>query len=801
MMSPPFLSSRPILLCLFFLCAFLRVTSYQPRVFYVSFTQPISKHPLPSNVLNGIDGQNLGAIMQSDDSPFVQIDLSWPFNYFGRNYYNAYVSPNGAIHMSIQQPCPTTANFGDLYTCGFNTSYYGLIGGYLTDLNPSQVKSGAGNITYFKQSDSVTVYFRNIPNYGMTLNHTFAISIFKDGHVDISYIHIHAPTSMTGMVPWLTGLRAPQYYSNVNYTNSQLQTGITQWSTTVPGIYPRKSSVVDGQVFTACPISTLWCAQPSKISLNNTVSSGYMNVTFTPLSLSCQSYIEFAIYIDSLPAAAYLFNSSSMLSICNSPMSSGNTTTITCNLNQLLSSRSAGPHKAYFAWRVDGSTTNFEPLLEVNPVTITTYYSPSSSPTTSPSPTVCSLNENVNLCSITNTSSCSVCNGQLGCLNLPCSKTSTSTTTSSSIYTAPSCNGTCESTTSSIDYYEDHIKKICCPLDSVDCLGFCYGSAKPGYTSSGSLTCCTTKVDCLGVCDGKAQRDACGVCQGSDKTGKTCHTYVDIDTFTSPNSLYPVIDIGNLQYNISTINITNTNSTPIYVSLSLSNKGETAANVGIAYIGPDVDYPRDKVTIPGFSSWSVAINTSFASIMSGRKAAWDVKTLTVTYSRPSVSDVEFNYAIDIFPAVKQCSIATRSQCLRLPGCIYCLDYPGIRVLRQAGDEQDEASSFVGGGIQSESRYIGSPFQGEDGGMIENINIQDRELYTNIMPDQVGVKTYSFSLGYCTNGWLSDVCPYSATSSATAAHFSFHKNNNFYKGILFPLVVTTTTTMILLIFTM
>jgi hypothetical protein len=80
--------------------------------------------------------------------------------------------------------------------------------------------------------------------------------------------------------------------------------------------------------------------------------------------------------------------------------------------------------------------------------------------------------------------------------------------------------------------------------------------------------------------------------------------------------------------------------------------------------------------------------------------------------------------------------------MRLPGCIFCYTYPAIRVLSE--EEEDSEYSDIKKSIW-------------------------RRLFTNIMAEQAGVRTYSLSAGTCTQGWNTNDCPIKSAGYRTSSY--------------------------------
>ena len=228
-------------------------TSSYYDISYVSFSSPIVT-PLPS-LSKRI---SLAIVSDADDSPFQLVALPFPFNYFGRMIYNVFASPNGALHQSISQPCPCNCfmEITSTTSCNYNTSYTGLIAGFLTDLDPSN--SLSANVTYYKGAGYLSVIYSSIPMFDPLLSHqSFRINLYNDSRVTILYDSIFPNATKRGGTypPLITGLRPPTTARHWNITMDQQQVGMTQWKTTYPGIYPLYQNVKSGMQFTGDPFA------------------------------------------------------------------------------------------------------------------------------------------------------------------------------------------------------------------------------------------------------------------------------------------------------------------------------------------------------------------------------------------------------------------------------------------------------------------------------------------------------------------------------------------------------------------
>lgn len=653
-----------------------------PNFVYISFSSNIAKKIESISYSKVI---TLQQVSLSDDSPYQPIDIPFVFNFFGRNIKTLYVNPNGALHISATQPCSSCDCFGP---CGgFNNTYKGLIAGFLTDLIP--FKSKRANITFMTSNDKATVYFFHVPFFYSNYNNSFSMSVYSDGRMQIQYVEVYpaiAGDLAVNPVGWLTGMRPPRRWFHTNYSASQMKTAWESWSVLYPGLYPQKSMVQSGMQFDACPISTFWCAQPNSVD----ISTATAPLVLRALSMSCAGLIEFGVY---LTPSADLSTSSGQVSRCLQSLR--NTNMLTCNLKHSPSVQlKLGSAIVYVAWRVNGTLSAFTPL-NINPIPITLIGvvtdSPSLLPSSSPSPVSSVPSPSRNSCSVNSvppncqSSVCSLCSQDYRCLNLTCS-----TNSSEALYSYPTCNSTCAS-----NLVYDSTFQRCCSRHQQDCNGYCMGTSKIAKASNGAFVCCTSQVDCKGVCGGPSKTDACGTCGGKDIEGTTCHTGVVIHTDSiGYNAMYVTVNAqpssGFTGYGV--INVTNTNSSTVAVTFSVT--GSRQSNGPVVSIAR---WSKQTLLIAPYSSSLIHVNVSMWAIVNNKQYQWEVKKITVTFTRPAVWGFSANYPIFVYPTMKNCTLlASRNTCVRLPGCMYCLSYPGIRLLsspsylNSTGDSADES---------------------------------------------------------------------------------------------------------------
>ena len=553
-------------------------------VTYVSFSSNVATPPPATQRVA------LGIVSGADDSPFQRMVLPFPFTYFGVDLYAVYVSPNGAVHVTQQQPCACNCFMMQLSSgtfCDFNRSYTGLVAGFLTDLDPSSSGS-TGNVTYFRGADGVTVVYTSIPLFPASdgakpTRQSFRIGLYNDSRVEIAYdtVFPNQTKSLKVMGDYpqlLSGLRPPGPSAGMpllwNATADQMQVASNQWFTSVPGVYPPYKEVRSGRQFTACPFSLTWTASPRYVDVSVIPSTtsvaaatkaaalANLYVTLTPLLMSCGRLLDVALAVN---ATAFADPSTSDYARCRYRLSTGGVgaqQALVCNLTTLSpASLAAGDKQVRLAWRVKGSGSTYTAFPGLRPIPLTFYITPPS-----PLPAAsCAFNSGLpgGYCAATAAAD-QLCSGNYTCLRRPCAGKAASAQTAqqqaATLFQYPACaralrdfrNASC-ATNLVLDK-----AKTCCTADQTDCAGVCFGKsqvamwAPNGYPKTRpthrTWICCPSDsvVDCGGYCVGPGQkglqRDACGKCGGTDKKGMGCSTGVKVVTGWGYNELYYFID-------------------------------------------------------------------------------------------------------------------------------------------------------------------------------------------------------------------------------------------------------------------
>ena len=267
----------------------------------------------------------------------------------------------------------------------------------------------------------MTITFENLTFYNslplpLNYSNTFRVTLFRDNHVEIYYDKLYSGSDFPIANEWMSGLRSPRGDTNTVYDTSQMD-GISEWSSMVPGVYPRyKSDVKSGTMFTACPISASWCMTPNTVNVFTKATTEVL--ILTTLSISCISVIDFSIQLSGTVSDTHFIP-------CAMNFTSRK---LQCNVSSIVElNLSVGTYSVVPAWRVKNASLLSGGVFEVLPIAPLSLHLFNSS---TPSITAdCSINTgDIGTCS-----ECDICNsGNLSCLDLPCNNPSSSSSSSSS---------------------------------------------------------------------------------------------------------------------------------------------------------------------------------------------------------------------------------------------------------------------------------------------------------------------------------------------------------------------------------
>uniref|UniRef100_A0A7S3K3I0 RING-type domain-containing protein n=1 Tax=Aureoumbra lagunensis TaxID=44058 RepID=A0A7S3K3I0_9STRA len=407
--------------------------------------------------------RRLGTVSIADDTPMASEELGFDFPYMGSIRRVGFINANGVIGF---EPAPACGSFFATLSsvaharCDINTSWYDVIAGYLTDLNPAQ----SGDI--FARGDKrsyLGVRWENTSLFGAESDAsklTMEIILYRDGRVDIRHEHVFDDSTIDEASfhvrsAIVVGLRAPTKY---HFTTDAQVARSKKWNTKVFGIYPgaRPSS---GTRWLACPVPTIFftCRQ----------DENFLRITSTqPFGCAAEAELFghfFCAYLDqnnhrNITMAQLLFDDQGFFDA------------MLCAIPQQISTfeiwYKAAPletKETFDNGQGDGGLATEDPEYRR---------------------LVASFYPECSHLSIDFGSPVTDCAGELS--------------------TSPSF----------IDSQNE-----CCDWNDTDCLGVCNGPASVRLVNNVALCC---NFDCNGACNGRAVVDNCGVCDGGNQDLDDC---------------------------------------------------------------------------------------------------------------------------------------------------------------------------------------------------------------------------------------------------------------------------------------
>jgi len=657
-------------------------------VYYLSWTE-IGVPP----IVSWGNEKVLTDVSTKDDSPYVEVPLPFArgIPILGVERYRVYASSNGALHLGRKQACDCQCFMSP--DCNFNSSYTGVIAGFLADLDPSVAqKAGTANatMTVENNADAILFTWKNFPFFSnkqrdpITEYNSFRIFLNMTGSIVIAWDDIYPETPSPGYL--ITGLRLPGNedgtVSRVALSPEQLMLGLRPWKTTVPGIYPKTSAYPivtsqfkSGNSFYTCPVSELVTVQAHGLKIGSN-----QPIKVAPVSVTCVDRVKVFASLSGA-TSTWLTDSTDVVECLYSD------TIFYCDILALSivdKDDASGRYNVTFGWKpLSSSSTSLELLLPWV-VSVTIYKS-----TDELASDTCSENLKVpSGCAQT----CPLFDRNTTCLGLKCPQ-------NGFYYDAnPLCKVSSSLTAQDLcskDLVSDGNR--CCFVASMDCNGDCYGPATNAPTKFRQTVCCLNvpgmQVDCLGVCNGDAKLDACGACNGNAPKGSQCGSvFIVSETgsrLTKSLKALPVtLDLKIPNYHIRrNITLFNPNSTAAVVTVSVAENIDTEANTQLG--SPDVfltffngSVMPAKVYIPPNTSWDVTIHLNLDALVDGSKS-YAAKHLVFLIERADTVAVgRVTLSLDV--SFIHCSVLrSRERCTNFPGCTFCFYPSGIAVFTDA----------------------------------------------------------------------------------------------------------------------
>jgi len=588
---------RPLIL---FAMSFLHLLVFQTRgalskhatsgsiraMHYVSWTEHFNGLPYVSwNGSRSEHATQLSYVSRSDDQ-VQSLRLPFTFPFLGVERYTVYVGANGFVGFDSSSipPCSSIINSADGSTTSvcfqsfneiggtpgsnFNTSYFGMIAAFTTDLFPGATYplstiSWSGNA-----SAGLYVHYENLPSYSFpyTSNYTFHVELNADGHASIFYENLNYNVSKgIGQPDYLINGIRDTSPSSSSVATSYLTTTTAQkalqssWQTVVRGVYGDFGLPKAQTQLHFCPVPDAWCAKPLAFAVVTNSSTHEMPLLLRTLYSSCLD--RFSHYTCVFTRVAYKVTRTANLLAdgksfnCTIPWdlaaAPGN---VSVNINAYMKSKQ---HTSTATFSVNGAVATYVSLLSSS-LTIQILAAGSSSLNTLKRQCATSSNlvvsDSSNDVYLTSCNSCSVCNenSTTNAQKAVFPSCISNSLSCNSLEDNKMCNHACFNTTNTVPYSYDNNPfhtATCCPTSSIDCSGTCGGNRVFGINPNEdddvhrqNIICCSSNIldcsgycgntisprDCMGVCNGLAVIDKCGVCSGGtsghagDFTGATC---------------------------------------------------------------------------------------------------------------------------------------------------------------------------------------------------------------------------------------------------------------------------------------
>jgi hypothetical protein len=298
---------------------------------YVSWTETFNE------VASSWSADNLGAeeifgAANADDLSarvrFGETGLRGRFPFLGKDRYEMLVNSNGWIQFDNTNTLPCQyiyryirghSDTFPIYSCfqtgysngkyskNLNTTYYGGIGVYLTDLYPTYNYPTA-NIKWSNTSegDGIIVHWIKNPFFEKNLRNESQITVHSrlksDGQVSIYWESLDGFTQSEceeyricetdNMIAGIRDSVRSDQESFLTTTTAQDHTALNTWYTLVKGVYPARgiSEMQAGRLYHMCPFSDSWTLSPNYAKQYGSAT----NVTFYAMYTSCAS--QFASY-------------------------------------------------------------------------------------------------------------------------------------------------------------------------------------------------------------------------------------------------------------------------------------------------------------------------------------------------------------------------------------------------------------------------------------------------------------------------------------------------------------------------
>ena len=604
------------------------------------------------------------------------------------------------------------------------------------------------------------------------------MSLFQDGSIELSYDRIVRDASYPKDGYWISSLMSAPGVSHTHFSSEQIEQGMSDWQASVHGVYPNPSDVMSGNQSNMCPFARSWCIEPRTFTFDAKISTF---ITLSTLMLSCVNKLVFGVALTDA-TSGNTYHESCIATAADHSMR--------CNISRVLSMATPAVQSSSTVlevsptWRLFGELDYH--LLLIDSISIEIKVDYNSSEVQGCASNIFSAESASHM----TCDNCSICHHDYACFDLACPDGSVfdrhncrGLCPSDAHYSDfdkdlndmccamnnTSCAGTCDG----VDVLSRNTDGAlhCCSNSSVvdcagvckgksvnDCMGVCNGTSHrdcadvcngpslydcQGYCDGESMEdrngmCCVWPLvlDCAGECGGNSVVDFCENCGGIDFTATSdClsnYTGFRIQSFsTNDDAFYPIFDISDEERGMSrVVAVVVINDTPYDVWVTLVTTTDDFT--------PDLLWgpSQDAIIINRTQSLEINVTISVLRLYYGKSLGWTSKHMSFRYGRVAIPSESIDYitSFPIYPSATGCkAFKSKQQCSTFPGCIFCVQYPSMRILQLLSSN---ASTDVQGPPRS-SRHLFSDL------------VPASYVDTDVEQEQL--------LGVCSDGWRSDDC--------------------------------------------
>lgn len=261
----------------------LTTTALQRQYAYqIKSSSTLLSHPSHSHLLSTDVSllSTTGVPVSFPDGNLTLVWLPFTFRFFSTPYRRVYVSPHGAVYFNPLSSHCLVGGSASLFE-GDNTCQHTLIAGGLTEYDHTRAE-----VTLDTTDTYITIHYAlslwTAPGQpAVPIRYRFSISLYDTGRIVVSYVSVSDPVQYSGGSQftrrWLVGIYQgwreemmtfpfqPQSKGDGRLpTNQPTQQELQYLNSTKPtGIYPDRSTVLNGVSLTFCSLGHQYCLSPS----------------------------------------------------------------------------------------------------------------------------------------------------------------------------------------------------------------------------------------------------------------------------------------------------------------------------------------------------------------------------------------------------------------------------------------------------------------------------------------------------------------------------------------------------------